>query len=100
MAEYNLSSPWYRTPVIGEQYLSILNIRPIPAEDNDILYTLEPQYTHRPDLLAFDLYNDHRLWWVFAQRNMDVIKDPVYDMEAGVPIFLPKARNLKRFLGL
>ena len=37
------------------------------------------------------------LWWVFAQRNMDVIQDPVYDMEPGIEIFIPK---VSPFLGL
>jgi hypothetical protein len=58
------------------------------------------QYTHRPDLLAYDLYGDHKLWWVFAQRNINELKDPVFDFEAGVEIYLPKGGNLKRLLGI
>lgn len=99
MANYNSSSPWYRTPVYS-QYLGFLEIRAVPAESDDIVYTIEEQYTHRPDLLAYDLYKNHKLWWVFAQRNMNVIKDPIFDIEAGVKIFLPKQRNLIKFLGI
>jgi len=51
-------------------------------------------------LLAYDLYNDTKLWWVFAQRNMDIIKDPIYDIEAGTTIFLPQGPNLMRVLSL
>ena len=40
------------------------------------------------------------LYWVFAQRNMDIIKDPVYDMEPGVEIFIPQGESLFRVLGL
>ena len=72
----------------------------MPAEDDDKLYTIEEQYTHRPDLMAHDLYDDHHLWWVFAQRNMDIIKDPIYDIEAGTKIYLPKATSLKKLLGM
>jgi len=72
----------------------------VPASDDDALYEVQEQYTHRPDLLAYDLYNDYRLWWVFAQRNMDIIRDPVYDLEAGIEIYLPKADKLRQFLGL
>ena len=91
----NISSPWYNTSIINDRYLGILNIRSIPASDDDPIYKVQEQYTHRPDLLAFDMYNDFRLWWVFAQRNMDIIRDPVYDLEAGIEIYLPIASNLK-----
>jgi hypothetical protein len=97
---YETSSPWSNTPVQDDSYLDILNIRPIPASDDDILYEVQTQYAYRPDLLSFDLYGTKNLWWVFAQRNMDVIKDPVYDMEPGVKIYLPKGDALARQLGV
>jgi hypothetical protein len=99
MAKYSASSPWYNT-ASNNLYLDLLTIRPIPSEDDDYAYTLEPQYRHRPDLLAYDLYGSSKLWWVFAQRNMDTIKDPVYDFEPGVTIKIPKHSNLKRYLGI
>jgi hypothetical protein len=94
------SSPWHKTLIVNSSYLGLFKIRPIPESDDDPLYVIEEQYTHRPDLLAFDMYNDHKLWWVFAQRNMDVILDPVYDITAGTEIFLPQANLLKKYLGL
>jgi hypothetical protein len=100
MAKYNSGSPWKNTKIQGNEYLDILRIRPVPAESDDIPYEIEPQYTYRPDLLAFDLYGNHKLWWVFAQRNMNVLKDPVYDFEAGVTIFLPKGSKLQELLGV
>tara|TARA_X000000950_G_C13396638_1_gene450455 strand:- start:220 stop:522 length:303 start_codon:yes stop_codon:yes gene_type:complete len=100
MANYTAQSPWHKTKVRNGQYLDVLSIRAIPAQPDDILYTIDEQYTHRPDLLAYDLYNDQKLWWVFAQRNMDIIKDPVYDIEAGVQIYLPKGPSLRKQLGL
>ena len=100
MANYLKTSPYANTTVNPSGELGILKIRPVPADDDDFLYEIEPQYTHRPDLLAFDLYGTSKLWWVFAQRNMDIIKDPIYDIEAGTKIYIPKAANLKRFLGI
>lgn len=100
MASYSTSSPWGKTKYVNSQYLDLLTIRPVPAESDDVLYTIETQYTHRPDLLAYDMYGDKDLWWVFAQRNMDVIKDPVYDIEAGIQIYVPKGDKLQRILGL
>ena len=99
MATYTTSSPWHNTKIEGEEYLGILKIRPVPKESDDVLYTIQPQYTHRPDLLAYDLYGTKDLWWVFAQSNMDIIKDPIYDFSAGTKIRLPKESNMKTLIG-
>jgi len=98
--KYNSSSLYYSTKIVNDQYLDILSIRSVPAESDDYLYTVEEKYTHRPDLLAFDLYNNEKLWWVFSQRNMNLLKDPIFDMVAGLEIYLPKGRNLRKFLGI
>lgn len=99
MANYGNASPWSTTPQ-NSLYLELLDIRPIPAEDDDYRYVIENQYRHRPDLLAYDLYGNAKLWWVFVQRNMSVIKDPIYDFEPGTVIYLPKKSNLEKFLGV
>lgn len=99
MATYNKTSPW-STTLQNNLYLELLEIRPVPAEKDDFLYTIENQYKHRPDLLAYDLYGNPKLWWVFVQRNMSVIKDPIYDFEPGTQIYIPKKSNLEKFLGV
>lgn len=99
MATYSKNSPYSNTRQ-NALYLELLNIRPVPAESDDYLYTIENQFKHRPDLLAFDLYGDSRLWWVFVQRNMEVLKDPIFDFEPGTQIYLPKESNLRKFLGV
>tara|TARA_B100000035_G_scaffold258152_1_gene228400 strand:+ start:1560 stop:1850 length:291 start_codon:yes stop_codon:yes gene_type:complete len=93
------SSPYSKTSFQPNGALDILTIRPVPSYTDDYLYTIEPQYTHRPDLLAYDMYGDNRLWWVFAQRNLDIIEDPVYDMTPGTQIYLPDAKKIKELLG-
>jgi hypothetical protein len=100
MASYLGNSPWFNTPTQEGQYLDVLRIRPIPAESDDVLVTIQPQYTHRPDLLAFDLYGDKDLWWVFAQRNMEILKDPIFDLIPGIEIYVPKGDALARVLGI
>jgi len=100
MAEYRTTSPWYNTEIVNNSYLEVLNIRPIPKSNDDITYVIEPQYTYRPDLLAYDLYGTPKLWWVFAQRNSNVIKDPVYDFVPGTEIFLPRGSRLTDALGI
>ena len=100
MAQYGSSSANGKTQFKNKHYLDILTIRPVPENSDDVRYAIEPQYAYRPDLLAYDLYGEKNLWWVFAQRNMDIIKDPVYDMEPGIEIFIPQGESLFRVLGL
>jgi hypothetical protein len=96
---YKSSSPWFKTP-ISNNHLGILEIRPVSAQSDDFLYTIEPQYTRRPDLLAYDIYGTSDLWWVFMQRNLDVIQDPIFDFLPGLQIYLPKNSSLTTVLGL
>ena len=98
MAKYKTTSPYYKTKQ-NKLYLELLSIRPIPAEADDFLYTIENQYENRPDLLAYDLYGTPKLWWVFIQRNMDTIKDPIFDFVPGTQIYIPKKSNLERYIG-
>lgn len=101
MAKYNDSSPWKNTPNnSSNEYLDFLRPRGIPASADDVLYEIEPQYNYRPDLLAYDMYGTPKLWWVFAQRNMDIMEDPIYDLKVGTKIYLPKASALKNALGV
>jgi len=99
MATYTNTSPWYTTK-ITKNYLDVLSIRPVSADVDDFLYTIEPQYTYRPDLLAYDLYGEVNLWWVFIQRNLDVLQDPILDFVPGTQIYIPKGSALTTFLGL
>jgi hypothetical protein len=99
MAKYNKSSPYFLSKQ-NNLYLELLTIRPVPAEKDDFLYKIENHYIHRPDLLSYDLYGTPKLWWVFVQRNMDVIKDPVFDFVPGVQIYIPKKSNIEKYLGV
>jgi|TARA_B110000503_G_scaffold86810_1_gene132069 hypothetical protein len=93
-------SPYGNTPVTRSGYLDILKPRAVPVAGDDVIYEVTTAYTYRPDLLAHDLYGSKELWWVFAQRNPDVLKDPVFDFVAGTKIYLPQGRNLTEKLGL
>jgi len=99
MAKYSSTSPYLDTPQ-NKINLELFVPRTITAEADDQEITLNATYAYRPDLLAFDLYGTPRLWWVFAQRNPDVIEDPIYDFEAGVSIQVPKPANIRSDLGV
>ena len=99
MSLYNSTSPYYSTQLKGG-YLDVINFRNIPSNKDDVLFELTKQYEHRPELLANDLYGDVNLWWVFAVRNKNIIQDPVFDMVAGIKIYLPQKTSLDKALGI
>ena len=98
---YPQTSPYYTTGIVDAKYLDVLNYRPIPIIPSDVLITLTDTYQYRPDLLAFDLYGDPKLWWVFAERNPNRLGyDPYFDFVAGLQIYVPKLETLKSVLGI
>ena len=74
--------------------------RKVTAYADDVQFTINTVYQYRPDLLAHDLYGDSALWWVFAMRNPNVLKDPIFDFYPGVTIYIPKKTNLNNDLGV
>ena len=96
---YSTTSPYYTTGTWG-QFLDIWNSIVIPADVTDALYQIDPPYNLRPDLLAYDLYQDANLWWVFAVRNPDVLTDPVFDFVAPNIIYVPTKTVITTALGL
>lgn len=99
MAQYNNNSPYFDTTQT-ETHLEIFQPRTVPSEADDITYTIDKIYEGRPDLLAYDVYGDSRLWWAIVQRNLDILIDPINDFTAGTQIQMPKGSKLKSFLGL
>lgn len=93
---YASSSPYAQTRQVMKyvNYLDFWNSPTIPAQLSDKEYTVEHKYTNRPDLLSFDVYQSDKYWWVFARRNPDIIMDPIYDLVAGITIYLPAKSSL------
>jgi alpha-L-fucosidase len=96
---YSKTSPYYTTNSFGN-FLDILSYRTIRKLPSDVAYQIDRIYKYRPDLLAFDLYGDAALWWVFAARNPNVLKDPLFDFVPGTIIYIPLKENLVIDLGL
>lgn len=96
---YSKTSPYYATNTFG-QFLDVLNFRPITKKEDDVQYVIDRVYQYRPDMLAYDLYGDSTLWWVFAARNPNVIKDPTFGFKAGLIIYIPKKETLTADLGI
>jgi hypothetical protein len=98
-AIYSKQSPYFLTTSFGP-FLDVLNFRSIPQSQSDTEYIIDNFYKFRPDLLAYDLYDDVGLWWVFAVRNPNVLIDPVFDFLPGNVIFIPKKETLTAQLGI
>lgn len=71
------------------QFLDVNQLPAIAITTRDEAYVIDPAFDERPDLLAHLLYESSNLWWVFALRNPDILKDPIRDFTAGKTIMLP-----------
>ena len=85
------SSQYFDTPLVDNSYLDIARIRPLLPDVTDQDYTVPPKFANRPDLLAFELYNNPNLWWVFQLLNMDKLVDPQNDLVEGLVIRIATA---------
>ena len=98
MANYTSTSPYFTTQYT-QFFLDVMQDRPIPRESDDVFFKINQTYQYRPDLLAYDLYQQSGLWWVFYQRNPNTLTAPPWDFEAGRSIYLPKLTTLRTVLG-
>ena len=97
---YPATSPYYFTEIVNNNFLDVMVNRPIPMQPSDVYWEITAVYEYRPDTLEYDLYSDSRLWWVFASRNPNRLKDPYFDFTTGTGIYLPKLDMLKQVLGI
>jgi hypothetical protein len=96
---YTSASPYYNTDLFGK-FLDVLSYRSFPKYADDKIFMINKIYENKPHLLASDLYGNPGLWWVFAERNPNIIQDPVGDFIAGVYIQLPSKQTLTAALGV
>lgn len=98
-ATYSPTSPYYNTPLWG-QFLDVWSGKTILPALTDALYQIDAAYNLRPDLLAYDMYQDTSLWWVFAVRNPDVLRDPLLNFRTDVIIYVPTIATVKSSIGI
>ena len=97
---YPKTSPYYTTSTVKSQFLDVMNPRTVPSSSKDSYWAITTTYNLRPDLLASDLYGDSKLWWVFAERNPNTLKDPLLDFTTGTKIYIPQPDAIRSTLGL
>lgn len=98
MPQYTSTSPYFDTSY-SQFFLDVMVNRAIPKEADDQIFLINQTYQYRPDMLAFDLYDDANLWWVFYNRNPNTLTAPPWDFVAGESIYLPKISTLRQVLG-
>ena len=98
MANYDSTSAYFLT-TYSQFFLDVLVDRPFPKESDDQTLVITQTYQYRPDMLAFDLYDNATLWWVFYQRNPNTLTKPPLDFVVNTIIYLPKITTLKSTLG-
>jgi hypothetical protein len=93
--QYKANSNYSQTPVSKTELGTY--IPPFDAADAipDASMIITAKYHRRPDLLASDLYNSPRLWWVFYYYNVDILRDPVNDFTSGKEIAYPSKATLE-----
>ena len=70
MADYKPDSLYRNTSIVSNQYLDTLNVDDIDIENTTTRsIKLELKHENKPDLLAYELYGNAKLWWVFALFN-------------------------------
>ena len=95
---YPASSPYADTGQTN-WYLGPIKLRSIPADARDEYIAIPAKYDTRPDLLSYAVYGTPAYWWVFMVRNMNVIRDPIWDFKSGTYIFVPTADRIRTLLG-
>jgi hypothetical protein len=96
-SKYSKNSPYSKTPMWGN-FLDVWVPKTFTFSKSDVVYQIDNFYNLRPDLLAYDLYKDAGLWWVFAVRNPNTIRDPIFDFKTGTTIYIPPLTALQSVL--
>lgn len=91
---YSQKDIYYDTPISDNRFLDFYVPRQVPPADDDDFIILEKRHEFKPNVLAYDLYADDRLWWIFVRLNMDTIQDPIRDMREGVILRVPKPERI------
>lgn len=88
------ASPYKGTKVV-DNHLDIMSLPILRKSIDDEYITIEKRHEFRPDKLAHEIYGNEHLWFVFTLRNMDVLKDPIFDFKAGTKIYVPSKKNVE-----
>ena len=76
-----------RDQTTNNRYYKNIEYPEIPVAPNDV-YIISKS-TDRVELLAFDYYNDEKLWWIISKANPGKIKRDSFFIDPGLQIRIP-----------
>jgi hypothetical protein len=97
--KYPVSSPYSGTQQFSWR-IGRYEHRDVPPSSDDTTIIVEARHRYRPDLLSYDLYGSPAYWWVFAVRNPELRRDPIWALETGLMITVPSRDYLNRIVGV
>lgn len=53
------------------------------------MVVVPPECENRIDLFSYQQYGSSRLWWIIALANADTIRDPIWDFQSGMTVYVP-----------
>jgi hypothetical protein len=80
----------YRNTKQNEKFLDLYRPPIDISKVETVTIRVESRHQNRPDLLAYDLYREAGLWWVFTLFNRDKLLDPLFDLKSGMELTVPK----------
>lgn len=66
----------------------------LPYHSSDYYLVIPTEYDMKPGMLAYKLFGDAQLMWVFSVFNRETIVDPLFDFRAGKIIRVPTKERL------
>lgn len=92
------NSSLYKKTIVRFGYMEHYNPILIPFDDSDLIITVEKKYNQHPGKLAYDLYGNERLGWIFSYFNRKKIQDPIFDLVDGITIRVPTKERLNNYI--
>ncbi|BBM62151.1 TPA: baseplate wedge protein 53 [Escherichia coli] len=97
MSNYSQYSPYAK--VKQTWYLGYTLPRDIVPADTDDFYEIPLKYEYQPWRLAYEMYGNERLYYIFALLNPDILgEDPIYNFKSGVTIRIPANQRVQNYL--
>lgn len=96
-SEYSRYSPYFG--VKQTWYLDRYVPKNMKPMDDDEIMVIPNKYHHQPWRLAKEKYGNERLYYIFSVLNKDILKDPVYDFNAGLTIRVPSVTRVQKYMG-
>lgn len=95
-SNYSSSSPWANTEQTW--YLSYYKNNKFLPSSTDNWFKIPLSMKEQPWKLSYKLYNNEKLYYIFALLNPDILVDPIYDFQENIIIRVPTQDRVNKFI--